>query len=266
MSPNSSPNLPLDSFHLQAPKPEADANVRTETEDDASNASAASKVQQEVKEEFESISGGSRAPLRAQSRQASFLGSGRPYEPERPDVRQTAQAAPELEVPWVDVINELRSVQHSRRQLRTQVENVAPVIASETAVAEITSRQAALTTRMERLEACLSTVMQDQNNAAETTRESQTKTDRCLARSQRLNDRIRTQDWYHDLSEEESDEEIERQLAGVQQHLDQSGDGTQPPRDEDRSDLEQRFEQFRREQAASATEPGRSFVLIRHEF
>ena len=64
MSPNSNPNLPQDPFRLQVPKPEADANIRTETchltckEDDASNASVPVKVQQEVKEEFESISGG----------------------------------------------------------------------------------------------------------------------------------------------------------------------------------------------------------------
>ena len=74
--------------------------------------------------------------------------------------------------------------------------------------------------------------------------------------------RIRAQDWYHDLSEEESDEEIERQLASAQQRRDPSGHSAQRPRGEDRSDLGQQFEQFRREQAANATEAGRSFVLI----
>ena len=43
-------------------------------------------------------------------------------------------------------------------------------MASGADVTEVTSRQVALTTRMERLEACLSTVMQDQNNTAETSR------------------------------------------------------------------------------------------------
>ena len=89
------------------------------------------------------------------------------------------------------------------------MENVAPLTASETPLAGITSRQAALTTRMERLEACLSTVEQHQNNTAETARELQTKMEQCLAQVQRLNDRIRTQDWYHDLSEEEGADDIE---------------------------------------------------------
>ena len=37
------------------------------------------------------------------------------------------------------------------------------------------------------------------------------------AHAQRLHDRIRTQDWFHDLPEAESDEETERQLAGIDQ-------------------------------------------------
>ena len=78
----------------------------------------------------------------------------------------------------LDVTKELRSVFQSCRQLRTQVESVT-----------ITSRQDALTTRMERLETCLSTVTHDQNNAAEATRECQTKMDQCLAQVHRLNEK-----------------------------------------------------------------------------
>ena len=96
------------------------------------------------------------------------------------------------------------TVQQSCRQLGTQAESVANVAD----VTEITSRQDALTTRMERLETCLSTIMQDQNSDAEATRECQTKMDQRLAQIQRLSNRIRTQDWYHDLSDAESDEEI----------------------------------------------------------
>ena len=75
------------------PKPEADSNVGTETchpkckEDDASNASVLIKLQQEVKEKFESSSGGSRAPLPEQSSQASFRESGRPYEAEKTQLK-----------------------------------------------------------------------------------------------------------------------------------------------------------------------------------
>ena len=148
---------------MQVPKPEADTNVRTETchpkcKEDALSVSVLVKVQQEVKEEFDSLSGGSRAPLPAQSSQASFREGGQPYEPERHNSRQNDQAATDLVVPWADVMNELRSVQQSCRRLRTPAENGA----SEVDVIEVTSRQDALTTRMERFESCLTTVTQDQ--------------------------------------------------------------------------------------------------------
>ena len=134
-------------------------------------------------------------------------------------MRQNAQVASELEVPWIDVINELRSVQHSYRQLRT----------------EITSRQAALTTRMERLEDCLSTIMQDQNNTAENNRDLQNRMEQFSTQVQRLNDRIRTQDWYHDASEEESHEETERQLASAKQRYEKNRYGAQQRREESRT-------------------------------
>ena len=175
--------------------PEDDANVRTDPssvkrkDEDASTASAPVKAEQEVKEEIESGSGGSRAVMPAQTSQASSSGNGRPYEPENSDPNRDTQENL-LGVPWIDVMNELRSVRHSCRQLRTQVENVA----SNTDLSEIVARQDALTTRLEQIEAGLSTVKQDQNHAAETAREYQTKVDLCKARIKRVNNRIRTQE------------------------------------------------------------------------
>ena len=43
---------------------------------------------------------------------------------------------------------------------------------------------------MERLEPCVSTVMQDRNNDTETTGERQTRIDLCLARVERMSDTI----------------------------------------------------------------------------
>ena len=113
-------------------------------------------------------------PLPTQSSQASFRESGRPYEAERSNSRQPSLI--KRQFPWCDQ----RTNQQSFRQI-TQVENVA----SEAEVTEVT-----WLLWMERLEACLSTVMQDQNNAAEAARERQTKMDQRLAQVQRLNDRI----------------------------------------------------------------------------
>ena len=44
------------------------------------------------------------------------------------------------------------------------------------------------------------------------------------------------------------------------------GHGARQPRSEGIHDLVQRFEQFRREQAAKDAEAGKSFTLIRQEF
>ena len=52
-------------------------------------------------------------------------------------------------------------------------------VASNAVVSEVV--QDALTMRFERIEAGLSTVMQDQNHAAETAREYQAKLDQCSA-------------------------------------------------------------------------------------
>ena len=98
------------------------------------------KGEQEVKEEFESGSGGSRAAMPAHASQASSFGNGRPYEPENSDPNRDVREDI-LRVPWIDVMNELRSVQHLCRQLKTQAESVA----SNTDVSEIVARQDALT-------------------------------------------------------------------------------------------------------------------------
>ena len=55
-------------------------------------------------------------------------------------------------------------------------------------------------------------------------------------------------------------------LANAQQRRDQNGHGVQPPHGEERSNLEQRFEQLRHEYAVSMTEAARTFVLMRQEF
>ena len=61
-------------------------------------------------------------------------------------------------------------------------------------VSETVARQDALTTRLQRIEAGLGIVMQDQNHAAETAREYQAKSDQCSAQIERVSGRIRTQE------------------------------------------------------------------------
>ena len=71
----------------------------------------------------------------------------------------------------IDVLNEIRIVQQECRQVRTQVENVFPTAATtrawEQSLAEITSRQDALTTRIRQIETHTSVIAQDQNSAAD---------------------------------------------------------------------------------------------------
>ena len=136
MSPNSSQTLPQDPFHVH-PTQEADACVRTRNspvkcKEEASMASMPAKeefdVKEEpeefgVKEEPESESGGSRNGTPAQASQPSVLENERPHEPEVPVSNRDTQEA-FFQVPWNDVLNELRSVQQSCKQLRTQVEGI----------------------------------------------------------------------------------------------------------------------------------------------
>ena len=76
-----------------------------------------------------------------------------------------------------------------------------------TAIADLVSRQDAWTTRMERLENCLNTIVQDKNNTTENNRDLWDRMEQCSAHGQRLQER------FHDLSDAESDRDIERQLA-----------------------------------------------------
>ena len=55
--------------------------------------------------------------------------------------------------------------------------------------------------------------MQDQDRVVEISREYQTKVDLRLTQIQQLDDRIRTQEWYHELSEQESDNKIDQMLG-----------------------------------------------------
>ena len=59
--------------------------------------------------------------------------------------------------------------------------------------------------------------------------------------------RKRTQGRRHDLSDAESDEEIDRVLVNAQQRRGPSEQEERQPRGEERSSLEQRFEHLRRE-------------------
>ena len=159
MSPNLSQNLPQDPFHWQAPKQEADTIVRSDNwpvqceEDGASSVSAP--------EAFESVSGSSRVAVPTRAGQASSSGNGRSYEPERVDSRQNVPTDPELRAPWPGVVDELRSVQQSCRQLKAQVESVA----SNADVTEVAARHDAIMIRIERMETSVKSVMQDQNHA-----------------------------------------------------------------------------------------------------
>ena len=61
------------------------------------------------------------------------------YEPENPDPDRDTQENL-LRVPWIDVISELRSVQQSCRQLRTQVQSIT----SNADTSDIVAKQDAL--------------------------------------------------------------------------------------------------------------------------
>ena len=75
-------------------------------DEEASTASMPVKEEFDVKEKLESGFAGSRAP--AQASQPSVLVNEWPHEPENPDPDRDAQEN-FLRVPWIDVMNELRS-------------------------------------------------------------------------------------------------------------------------------------------------------------
>ena len=139
MSPNSSQTLPQDRFHIQVPSREADANVQTKDtatdckDDDSTTVPKMVLVKEEffdVKKEFESESPGSGNGTPAQGSQPSVLESHVPeqsHDAERPMSRRSILIVKTsriifIQAPWVDVTNELRSVQQLCGQLRTQVE------------------------------------------------------------------------------------------------------------------------------------------------
>ena len=88
--------------------------------------------------------------------------------PERGHPSFAPQIAPEFEVPLIDIFNELRMVKLECRQLRIRVDNVDPQqTGAWGVVAEITSRQNAMATRIGRIEVHINTTAQDQSNALE---------------------------------------------------------------------------------------------------
>ena len=109
-------------------------------------------------------------------------------------------------MPWNDVVSELRSVQQSCRQLKTQVEGSASNLDTNRIVAS----QEALSRRISMIEDGVqydrNIRMQARERATETHREYQTKVDLCLAQIERLTNRMRTHDWYRELSEQESED------------------------------------------------------------
>ena len=97
-----------------------------------------------AKEEFDE---GSTLEMPTQASQPSVLENERPHEPEIPDPNRDTQEN-SFQVPWIDVMNELRSVQQSCRQLRTQVEGIA----SNADASHIVASQEALSRRISRIE------------------------------------------------------------------------------------------------------------------
>ena len=116
-------------------------------------------------------------------------------------------------------MNELRSVQPSFGQLRTQVEGIA----SKVDTSQIVASQEALSRRISRIEDGMwhdrNTLTKEQGRAAETQREYQTKADLFLARIERLTNRMRTQDWYRELSDKESEDDNAVDGNTLTQHL-----------------------------------------------
>ena len=121
-------------------------------------------------------------------------------------------------------------------------------IASNADTSHIVASQDALS-RISRIEDGVwydrNTFMQEQERNAETTREYHAKVDLTLARTGRLINRLHTQDWYRELSDQESEDEIDRML-GDEPH------GAPPRRSTQRvrvptADVEQWINQFREE-------------------
>ena len=50
-------------------------------------------------------------------------------------------------------------------------------------------------------------------HVSESLREHQAEVDQCVARVERLTNRLRMQDWYHELSDQESEDDIDRMVG-----------------------------------------------------
>ena len=156
VSPNSSQTLPQDPFYTQVPHPKADAKVGTKNSPAKCKEEGSSKPTICVEDE-------------------------RPHESEIPDSNRDTQEN-FLQVPWIDVMNELRSVQQSCRQLRTQVEGIA----SNADMSHIVAFSRGISRIEDGVWFDRNILMREQERNAETTREYQAKVDLSLARIERL--------------------------------------------------------------------------------
>ena len=121
------------------------------------------------------------------------------------------------QVPWTDVMSELRSVQQSmwttkdasgkhREQYGYESYCCGPGGSLEKTIYDGRWCVAWLNR---------DTIRREQQRVTET---YQIKVDLCLARIERLTNRMRTQQWYHALSDQESDDEIDRMIGDEPRH------------------------------------------------
>ena len=215
---------------MQVPSREADANVRTKApstkcEDEASTTSVPKMVPVkedffDVKEDIELGSPGSGNGTPAQGGQSSVLENKRPHEPEqsqeteRPHGPEVLTPSHDIQdnlpqVPWADVMNEQRSVQQSCGQLRTQVESIESNMDASHIVAgqESPSRRPSMPEDDALAERDAS--MREQQRVTEISNKSG---------PMRLTNRMRIQEWYYELSDQDSDAEINHGIGAAAEH------------------------------------------------
>ena len=105
------------------------------------------------------------------------------------------------DVPKIYVMNELRSVQFVCEQLRARVDGIE----DGADMSDLRESQDNLSTRIRRKRGHV---------GGESLGACRVRLNRCPAGLARLEDRMRTQDWYHDLSEQESSEETNQMVEG----------------------------------------------------
>ena len=111
-------------------------------------------------------------------------------------------------------MSELRAVQNDVETLRNRVDGIS-VIRN---VRELHEGQDALTTStefMHRITSIEERIGLGGGVITENVRECKVRLDRRTAGIERLHQRVRTQDWYHDLSEQESSDESHRMVDVV---------------------------------------------------